>query len=137
VPWATVAENSFLASDEETRRDLAAAGFEILAFHDTTQVNLSANAAMRRTVETEGQPQAGVHVLMGELYLQSRINVLRAEEEGRIRTWCLASVRNIPQRVTGEGVWRRPYRGMGAAHTEVQYAATRLIPNGGRTMRRQ
>jgi SAM-dependent methyltransferase len=86
VPWATVAENSFLATDEETRRDLAAAGFEILAFHDTTQVNLSANAAMRRKVETEGQPQAGVHVLMGGLYLQSRINVLRGEEEGRVRT---------------------------------------------------
>jgi hypothetical protein len=44
------------------------------------------NAGMRRKVETEGQPQAGVHVLMGELYLQSRINVLRGEEEGRVRT---------------------------------------------------
>jgi sarcosine/dimethylglycine N-methyltransferase len=86
VPWATVAENSFLATDEETRRDLAAAGFEILAFHDTTQVNLSANAGMLRKLKTEGQPPAGVHVLMGELYLQSRINVLRAEEEGRLRT---------------------------------------------------
>ena len=31
-PWASVPENSFLAEDEETKRDLAATGFEILSF---------------------------------------------------------------------------------------------------------
>jgi sarcosine/dimethylglycine N-methyltransferase len=86
MPWATIAENSFLATDEETRRDLAAAGFEILAFHDTTQASLSANAAARRKVETEGQLPAGVHVLMGEFYLPARTNFLRAEEDGMVRT---------------------------------------------------
>ena len=34
VGWASVPENSFLATHEETRRDLAAAGFEILTFRD-------------------------------------------------------------------------------------------------------
>ena len=34
VGWASVPENSFLATNEETRRDLAAAGFDILTFRD-------------------------------------------------------------------------------------------------------
>ena len=34
VGWASVPENSFLATDEETRRDLAAAGFDIVTFRD-------------------------------------------------------------------------------------------------------
>jgi ubiquinone/menaquinone biosynthesis C-methylase UbiE len=86
MPWATIAENSFLATNEETRHDLAAAGFEILTFHDTTQASPAANAAVRRKVATEGQPPAGVRVLMGEFYLPARTNFLRAEEDGRIRT---------------------------------------------------
>ena len=86
VPWAMVAEYSVLATDEATRRDLAAAGFEILEYHDTTQATLSANPAMRSKMQREGQPQAGVHVLVGELYQQSRLNVMRAEEEDRVRT---------------------------------------------------
>ena len=83
VPWAAVPENSFLATDEETRRDLAAAGFEILTFHDTTQATMSANTAMRRKMEAEGLPPTGMHVLMGERFLQLQINSLRAMEDGR------------------------------------------------------
>jgi ubiquinone/menaquinone biosynthesis C-methylase UbiE len=86
MPWATITENSFLATDKETHRDLTAAGFEILEFHDTTQAGQSANAAVRRKVAIEGPPPAGVHVLMGEFYLPARTNFLRAEEDGRIRT---------------------------------------------------
>src|SRR6185369_4241211 len=36
VPWATTAETSFLATPAEMQRDLAAAGFEIVDFRDTT-----------------------------------------------------------------------------------------------------
>jgi sarcosine/dimethylglycine N-methyltransferase len=86
MPWATLNENSFLATDEATRRDLAAAGFEILAFDDTTGASLAANAAARRAVETEGLPLLGMHVLMGEFYLPARRNFLRAEADGRVRT---------------------------------------------------
>jgi sarcosine/dimethylglycine N-methyltransferase len=86
VPWAAVPENSFLATDEATRRDLAAAGFEILTFHDTTQANLTANAAMRRKLETEELPPVGLHVLMGERYRPLLINSLRAAEDGRTRS---------------------------------------------------
>ena len=86
VPWASVPENSFLATDEETRRDLAAAGFSILTFRDITQANLSATSAMRRKIETDGLPPTGVHVLMGERFLQLQLNSLRALEDGRTRT---------------------------------------------------
>jgi len=36
VPWATTRETSFLATPEEMRTDLRAAGFEIVDFRDTT-----------------------------------------------------------------------------------------------------
>ena len=86
VPWAAVPENSFLVTDEETRRDLFAAGFEVLTFHDTTQATMSANAAMRQKMQAEGLPPTGMHVLMGERFLQLQINSLRAMEDGRTIT---------------------------------------------------
>jgi sarcosine/dimethylglycine N-methyltransferase len=47
LPWAAVPEDSFLATDEETRQALTAAGFEILSFRDTTQENLAAQSVLR------------------------------------------------------------------------------------------
>ncbi|WP_428531415.1 class I SAM-dependent methyltransferase [Rhodopila sp.] len=85
VPWAAAARNSFLATDAETRRDLAAAGFEILAFRDVSQANLADGAAMRQRIEQQGLPTVGVHVLMGEQYLRCRLNAQRAAEDGRTR----------------------------------------------------
>ena len=58
----------------------------LLYYAGHPQASLSANAAARRKVETEGQLAAGVHVLMGEFYLPARTNFLRAEEDGRVRT---------------------------------------------------
>ena len=85
VPWAAVPENSFLATDTETRRDLAAAGFEIMTFRDISRTNLPDGVAMRRRIEQHGLPPVGVHVLMGERYLPSLLNALHAAEEGRTR----------------------------------------------------
>jgi SAM-dependent methyltransferase len=84
VPWAGVPENSFLATDEETRRDLTAAGFEILTFHDTTPTTGTAQA--RQKLEAEGPPPLGMHVLAGEHFLRLQINSMRALEDGRTRT---------------------------------------------------
>lgn len=85
VPWAAVPENSFLATDAETCRDIAAAGLEILDFRDTTEANLPANKAMLRKIETEGPPPGGMHVLMGERFAELLVNSLRAAEDGRTR----------------------------------------------------
>jgi hypothetical protein len=83
VGWASVPENSFLATNEETRRDLAAAGFEVLVFHDAT-VDPEASAAMRRKLETEGLPPLGTHIVRQGDGLQMQINSMRAREERRV-----------------------------------------------------
>jgi sarcosine/dimethylglycine N-methyltransferase len=83
VGWASVPENSFLATHEETRRDLAAAGFEILVFRDMA-IAAEAAAAARRRLETEGLPPLGPHVIRGGDGLQVQINGMRAREDGRV-----------------------------------------------------
>ena len=84
-PWASIPENSFLADDDETKRDLAAAGFEILSFEDHTATSLPSQVAFRKKIESEGLPPLGVHVLFGPEFLQLQLNTLRALEDGRIR----------------------------------------------------
>jgi sarcosine/dimethylglycine N-methyltransferase len=83
VGWASVPENSFLATNEETRRDLAAAGFDILTFRDVA-VDPEAAAAARRKLETEGLPPLGPHVVRQGDGLQMQINSMRAREDGRV-----------------------------------------------------
>jgi ubiquinone/menaquinone biosynthesis C-methylase UbiE len=85
LPWAAVPADSFLATDEETCRDLEAAGFEIVSFRDRTQSERTATIDMLRRLETGEEPMTGLHVLMGESYLQARINVVKAEAEGHVR----------------------------------------------------
>jgi SAM-dependent methyltransferase len=50
-PWAAIPENSFLADDEETKRDLTAAGFETLSFEDHTDASLPSQIAFRKKIE--------------------------------------------------------------------------------------
>jgi ubiquinone/menaquinone biosynthesis C-methylase UbiE len=86
LPWAAVPENSFLASDQETRSGLAAAGFQLLVFRDAAQ-------AAPPAAVTEVQPTAGLHILIGEDFPRQRANVVRAEEEGRVRPVEIVAVR--------------------------------------------
>ena len=85
LPWAATSDHSFLASDEDTKRDFASAGFEITALRATTQTPTML-AMMRHKLETEGLPAVGSHVLVGDQYLQLLVNALRATEQGRMRT---------------------------------------------------
>jgi hypothetical protein len=85
LPWAATSDHSFLATDEDTKRDFAIAGFEVAAFRDTTQTPRMAEL-MRHTLETESLPAVGSHVLVGDRYLQLLVNALRATEQGRVRT---------------------------------------------------
>lgn len=87
VPWASGPDTSFLATDEETRRDLGAAGFEILRFEDTSARARAAALAMRRELEAGGLPAAGPHVFGGNRrYLEELINNAAATEAGLIRS---------------------------------------------------
>jgi sarcosine/dimethylglycine N-methyltransferase len=86
VPWAAAPENSFLATDEETRHDLTNAGFNIVSFHDITPTIVPAMAEARRKLETDGPPPLGVHVLGGERFLERQLNSMRAQEDGKVRS---------------------------------------------------
>ena len=83
VGWASVPENSFLATHEETRRDLTAAGFDILTFREMADA-IGAPSAARRKLETEGLPPLGPHVVRQGDGLQMQINSMRAREDGRV-----------------------------------------------------
>jgi len=85
LPWATLPEENFLATDEETYHDLSTAGFAQVSLRDTTQENLAAQTASRRQIEAEGLPPLGIHVWMGDRLQRQRLNSYHALREGRAR----------------------------------------------------
>ena len=86
VPWAETAATSFLATPDEMRADLLAAGFEIVSFDDTTAETLPATVRNRERLEREGLPALGTHLILGERLREMQINSARNQEAGRGRT---------------------------------------------------
>ncbi|HZT86359.1 MAG TPA: methyltransferase domain-containing protein [Stellaceae bacterium] len=86
VPWAETPATSFLATVEEMRADLLAAGFEIVSFEDTTAQTLPATVRNRERVERDGLPALGTHLIMGERLREMQINSARNVEEGLVAT---------------------------------------------------
>ena len=86
VPWAETAATSFLATPEDMRADLAAAGFEIVLFHDTTSETLPATIRNRERLERDGLGRLGTHLIMGPRLLEMQINSARNQEAGLGRT---------------------------------------------------
>jgi len=84
VPWAETGATSFLATPEETRADLEAAGFEILSFRDITAAILPSMTRFRRRVEAEGMPALSLQVLVGPRMREYQTNSTRSMEEGRV-----------------------------------------------------
>lgn len=84
VPWAASAATSFLSTPEETRAEIAAAGFEIASFRDATPSLLAFYAEQRERLKREGPPALGIHILMGERMKTYQRNVARSVEEGRL-----------------------------------------------------
>lgn len=84
TPWAATAATSFLATPEETRADLAAAGFAILSFRDRTAELLPALLENRRRLEQQGLPRLGLQLLTGDRIKDHQINVARSTEEGSL-----------------------------------------------------
>lgn len=68
------------------RADLAAAGFAVLSFGDTTAGILPGQARRRRQLEREELPPLGIHIAIGTRIRQSQINSARRLEEGRLAT---------------------------------------------------
>jgi SAM-dependent methyltransferase len=85
APWAAGPAGSFLATPEETRRDLVAAGFAILSFRDATAEAVARQREYRRRLEREGLPALGWHVIMGaERSWTLQADAARSFEEGRL-----------------------------------------------------
>jgi ubiquinone/menaquinone biosynthesis C-methylase UbiE len=83
APWAPTCDASFLETPEAMKANLAAAGFEIVAFHDITPEILEAIRRSRERSDKGSAQRIAVDVLMGDRALEMRINSTRTLEEGR------------------------------------------------------
>ena len=84
VPWARDASISFLATQDELRGYLDAAGFKILSWCDTTEAALAWFAAKSAEIKKHGRPIVGYHILLGDDFPQMGRNQLRSLKEKRM-----------------------------------------------------
>ncbi|HEV8678805.1 MAG TPA: methyltransferase domain-containing protein [Stellaceae bacterium] len=85
-PWATTAATSFLATVDETRRDLAAAGFEILSFRETGETASPMPPGGQARAEPASPSPLGIEIVVGERIHEMRRNGARSYREGRLTT---------------------------------------------------
>ena len=83
VPWATTRDTSFLATPQEMRADLLAAGFAIADFRDITEATREAQRRTRERIDKGEVPKIAVDILMGERAREMQWNSIRSIEEGR------------------------------------------------------
>lgn len=83
APWATTRETSFLASPDEMRADLVAAGFEIIEFRDITPGMREAQRRTRERLDKGDMPKIAVDIIMGERAREMQRNSIRTIEDGR------------------------------------------------------
>jgi ubiquinone/menaquinone biosynthesis C-methylase UbiE len=83
LPWATTTDISFLATPDEIRGDLLAAGFQMVFIRDAAAAVAVALAPVLKQLETEGLPPLGEHVVTGENAKEWRINAMRSLVERR------------------------------------------------------
>lgn len=84
LPWAASAETSFVATAEDYRSLLRAAGFAIESERDRSTFVRDLARMMREKAEREGPPPLSLHVLMGPATQERLGNVMRALESGLI-----------------------------------------------------
>ena len=85
VPWASVAETSFLVTHDEYRDALAAAGFELLEEHDRHEAAVTFfDALQARLADAGGAPPLGLHVHMGAEAPRKIANMVAAVRAGTL-----------------------------------------------------
>jgi ubiquinone/menaquinone biosynthesis C-methylase UbiE len=83
--WADSARTSFLATPEETRRGLCAAGFEVLRFRSTLEKTRAFGDRSRAMVKRgEKPPHRAVMLIHGEKAKAVMANTIRGFADGRI-----------------------------------------------------
>lgn len=84
VPWARDETGSFLATPDELRSLLQGAGFVVEAWSDSTEAGRKAFARAVARMEQQGLPPLGIHLLLGDGFMEMARNQWRNLEEGRI-----------------------------------------------------
>lgn len=75
-PWARTADSSFLATPEDTRAGLEAAGFQILSFGDNVAETKAFGAKVREMIDRgEKPPHRAIQLIHGEVGAQATKNM--------------------------------------------------------------
>lgn len=93
VPWANDPSTSFLATPDDMRALLPAAGFDVVSEVDSSDDSLSWFRQMRARIEREGPPPVTFAVFLGESFGQMAANQVANLAERRIRTVMFTCVR--------------------------------------------
>jgi len=86
VPWATDPSISFLATPDEMRELLTAAGFEITSDVDSSDESLAWFQQVRARIERDGPPPVTFAAFLGESFGQMAANQVANLAQRRIRT---------------------------------------------------
>jgi len=84
VPWASAAQESFVASAEDYRKALAHEGFSMLAERERKEFAIDFLERMRQRTAQEGPSPLGMQLIMGETAMKKTGNVLEASQRGVI-----------------------------------------------------
>ena len=86
VPWANDSSTSFLATPQDMRELLPAAGFEIVSEVDSSDQSLVWFQQMRARIERDGPPPVTFAAFLGDAFGQMAANQVANLAERRIRT---------------------------------------------------
>lgn len=86
VPWADDPSISFLATPEQMREWLAAAGFQIISEVDSSDESLVWFGQVRERIEREGPPPVSFAAFLGDAFGQMAANQVANLAQQRIRT---------------------------------------------------
>jgi len=86
VPWADDSSTSFLATPEEMRELLPAAGFEVISEVDSSDESLAWFQQVRDRIERDGPPPVTFAAFLGDAFGQMAANQVANLAERRIRT---------------------------------------------------
>lgn len=86
VPWANDSSTSFLATPDDMRELLPAAGFEVISEVDSSDASLAWFQQMRARLERDGPPPVTFAAFLGETFGQMAANQVANLAQRRIRT---------------------------------------------------
>jgi SAM-dependent methyltransferase len=93
VPWANDSSTSFLATPEEMRELLPAAGFEVISEVDSSDESLLWFQQMRARIQPDGPPPVTFAAFLGDAFGPMAVNQVANLAERRIRTVMFACSR--------------------------------------------